>query len=95
VGGLGATLTDQNVLSALADLAGIDPLVVPRPANLDLVTDPSVTDLLDLAGLIQAEDAGTSHGANLLANPALDVRDPATARNKSTTGHFRSVWTLD
>ncbi|MDX3192874.1 ATP-binding protein [Streptomyces sp. MN03-5084-2B] len=71
-----ATLTDQAVVEALAGFAGIDPIVVPQPTGLDLHSGPAITDLLDMSGLQPVTDAGASHGANLLAQPALDLRDP-------------------
>lgn len=40
--GVLATLTDQGVTRGLADLAGLDPVVVPQPPNMDFVTGPSV-----------------------------------------------------
>jgi Putative DNA-binding domain len=68
-----ASLADPAVVNALAGLAGIDPVIVPPPANLDFVTGPVVGDLLYPGGLTQIPDAGPSHGANLLANPTLDL----------------------
>lgn len=76
VDGLLAALTDSGVMSTLADLAAIDPVVVPQPPDLDFLTGPSMEDLLNLLGLTTVEDAGTSHGANLIADPALDLRHP-------------------
>jgi hypothetical protein len=40
-----------------------------------VVTGPAVSDLLYPEGLAQIPDAGPSHGANLLANPALDLAE--------------------
>jgi hypothetical protein len=77
-----ATLTDQAVVQALADFAGVDPLVVPQPSNLDLHTGPTVTELLNVHGLDRIEGAGTSHGANLLAQPALDLHDASDRRQQ-------------
>lgn len=54
-----------------------DTVIMPPPASLDFVTGPDVRDLLHPGGLAQIPDAGTSHGANLLANPTLDLKDPA------------------
>lgn len=68
-----ASLADPAVVNALAGLAGIDPVIVPPPANLDFITGPVVTDLLYPGGLTPIPDAGPSHGANLLANPTLDL----------------------
>ena len=71
-----ATLTNQSVVEALAGLAGIDPIAVPQPAGLDLHGSPAVTELLYMRGLTAVSDAGASHGANLVVQPALDLRDP-------------------
>ncbi len=72
-----SSLTDRGVSTALAGLAGIDPVIMPPPASLDFITGPDVRELLHPGGLTQIPDAGTSHGANLLANPTLDLKDPA------------------
>lgn len=71
-----ATLTDGAVVTALADMAGIDPVVMPLPASLDFKTGPVVADLLLPDGLKPIPGAGPSGGANLLANPALDPFEP-------------------
>jgi hypothetical protein len=71
-----ASLANRAVVAALAGMAGIDPVIVPFPANLDFVTGPAVSDLLSPGGLAQIPDAGPSHGANLLANPTLDLAEP-------------------
>lgn len=77
--GLLQSLTDQRVVQALADLAGVDPVIVPQPANLDFLTAPRVGDLLQ-TGFTPVEDAGPSHGANLVSDPALDMSDPSERR---------------
>jgi Putative DNA-binding domain len=41
-----AALTNPNVVGALAGLAGIDPVLVPLPTNLHLITGAAVGDLL-------------------------------------------------
>jgi hypothetical protein len=71
------TLTDHAVITALAGMAGIDPVIMPLPANLDFVTGPAVNDLLQPDGLAQITGAGPSHGANLLTNPTLDLAEAA------------------
>jgi hypothetical protein len=48
---------------------------VPQPRNLHLVTARPVAGVLDTAALTAIPDAGTSHGAHLLADPALDLAD--------------------
>ncbi|WP_161789807.1 ATP-binding protein [Streptacidiphilus neutrinimicus] len=75
-----ATLVDERVTAALATLAGVDPLVVPQPLSLDFVTGPPVQDLLTGNGLTPFPDAGSSHGANLLADPGVDQRDQGERR---------------
>jgi hypothetical protein len=77
LGALLATLTDRTVISSLAGMAGIDPVIMPLPANLDFVTGPAVGDLLQSDGLAQIPRAGPSHGANLLTNPTLDLAEPS------------------
>ena len=57
-------------------MAGIDPVVMPLPTNLALVTAQNVSDLLQPDGLAQIPGAGQSRGANLLTNPTLDLADP-------------------
>jgi hypothetical protein len=71
-----AALTDRAVATALAGMAGIDPVIMPLPANLDLVTAQNVSDLLQPDGLAQIPGAGPSRGASLLTNPTLDLADP-------------------
>jgi hypothetical protein len=73
--GVVAGLTSHEVVQALADLAGIDPVIVPQPTYLHFVTGLPVTDVLNPYGLTPIADAGTSHGANLIADPALDLSD--------------------
>jgi hypothetical protein len=70
------SLTDAQVAAQLADLAGIDPELVPQPANLNFVTSTDVSELLDISGLKLVPDAGASRGANLMGDPSIDVRDP-------------------
>lgn len=74
---LTATLADEPVTTVLAALAGIDPLVVPQPIGLDFKSSTDVPKLLAGNGLTTIPDAGTSRGANLLADPGVDQRDPA------------------
>lgn len=70
------TLTDRGVVAALAGMARTDPIVMPLPTNLALVTAQNVSDLLQPDGLAQIPGAGQSCGANLLTNPTLDLADP-------------------
>lgn len=71
-----ATLTDTTVITALAGMAGIDSVIMPLPANLDFVTGRDVSELLQTDGLAKIPGAGPSRGANLLANPTLDLAAP-------------------
>lgn len=69
-------LVDEHVVGALADLAQIDALAIPQPRVLHLLTTRPVPQVLDTRGLTLIPDAGTSHGAHLLADPGLDLTDP-------------------
>ncbi|MFF5161546.1 helix-turn-helix domain-containing protein [Streptomyces sp. NPDC000348] len=80
VDALTATLVDDKVTGALAALAGVDPLVMPQPLGLDFLSSTDMPDLLAGNGLTLVPDAGTSRGANLLADPGVDQRDPAERR---------------
>lgn len=71
-----ATLTDKTLVRQLADLAGIDPIAVPQPRTVHLVTARAITEVLDISELKPIQDAGGSHGAHLLANPARDLASP-------------------
>lgn len=75
-----AALVNDSVTEALATLAGVDPLVVPQPVALDFKSSTDVTELLAGSGLVPIPDAGTSRGANLLADPGVDQRDSGERR---------------
>lgn len=75
-----ATLTSGEVVAPVADLAGVDVAGVPQPRVLHLVTARPVTEVLHLNGLRPIPDAGTSMGAHLLADPALDLADTTDRR---------------
>jgi Schlafen, AlbA_2 len=74
--GVAATLTSPAVVGPVADLAGADPLTVRQPRVLHIVSGPAMPDLLP-ARLSPIRDGGVSHGAHMLADPALDLSDPA------------------
>jgi hypothetical protein len=74
--GVAATLTSPAVVGPVADLAGADPLTVRQPRVLHIVSGPAMPDLLP-AQLSPIRDGGVSHGAHMLADPALDLSDPA------------------
>lgn len=78
--GLVLSLTQDSVVAAIADIADVDPVVVPQPPNLNFLTGIDVVELLWMEGLGQIPDAGTSRGANLLADPAIDLRSPDERR---------------
>jgi Putative DNA-binding domain len=70
-----ATLSSKDVVVPLAELAGVDPIAVPPPRVLHMVTTRPVTDVLDTTGLSLIPGAGTSMGTHLLADPARDLAD--------------------
>jgi hypothetical protein len=69
-------LTNSQTVTALAGLAEIDPMAVPQPRVLHLATRRPAPDILDTTGLRAIPEAGSSYGANVLADPALDLADP-------------------
>jgi hypothetical protein len=71
-----ATLTSPAVTGPVADLAGADPLTVRQPRVLHVVSGPPMPDLLP-AQLSPVRDGGVSHGAHMLADPALDLSEPS------------------
>lgn len=79
-----AALASSDIRGPLADLAGIDPIAVPQPRVMHLVTARPITDVLDTAGLRLIPNAGTSKGAHLLADPARDLADEGDRRDQVT-----------
>lgn len=71
-----ATLVEPNVVAALADIAGVESALAVGPASAELVTGPSIGDLLEPIGLRRIPDAGDSWGASLEVNPTYDLSDP-------------------
>jgi hypothetical protein len=71
-----ATLTSPAVTGPVADLAGADPITVRQPRVLYVVSGSPLPDLLP-TGLFVIRDGGVSHGTHMLADPALDLADPA------------------
>ncbi len=71
-----ATLSDHDVATALAAIADVDPVLVPWPRTAALRSAATVGELLDEPALNPIPEAGNSYGADLMANPGLDVRDP-------------------
>ena len=76
IDGLLGGLTDPAVVSALADIASIDPVLVGQPASAYLYTGPAVDELLYLQALTPVVGAGGSHGASLMADPTIDLSTP-------------------
>lgn len=70
-----ATLTSPPIVAAIADLADVDPIVVPPPQIVHIVSREEVTRLLP-PQLWQIPGATGSHAAHLRANPAVSLTDP-------------------
>lgn len=70
-----ATLTSAELVSAVADLAAVDPVTIRQPRVLHVVSEPPIADLLP--PLAPVRGGGESYGAHMLADPALDLSDPA------------------
>lgn len=83
--GMLATLSSKELAASMADLADIDPIAVPQPHILHIVTTRPVTEVLDTSGLRPIPDAGTSMGAHLLADPARDLADDGDRREQVTS----------
>lgn len=69
-----ATMTGDPVVNALADLADVDPIVVPLPRTLHIVSQREMASFLPPLAAIP--DADGSRGAHLRADPALSLGDP-------------------
>jgi hypothetical protein len=69
-----ATLTDPRVVAAIADLADVDPMLVPPPRVLHLVSNREIAGFLP-PQLRPIPDASGSHGAHLQADPSLSLAD--------------------
>jgi Schlafen, AlbA_2 len=70
-----ATLTEPRVIAAIADLADIDPILVPSPRILHLVSGREIARFLP-PQLRPIAGAAGSHGASMQADPALTLADP-------------------
>lgn len=70
-----ATLTDSRVVAAIADLADVDPILVPPPRTLHIVTNREIAGFLP-PQLRPIPEASGSHGTHLQADPALSLADP-------------------
>lgn len=71
-----ATLTDPRIVAAISDLADVDPILVPPPRFLHIVSSREIAEFLP-PQLRPIPDATGSHGAHLQADPALSLADPA------------------
>ena len=61
--------------AAIADLADVDPIVVPPPQIVHAVSNGEIARLLP-PNLWEIPGATGSHGAHLRADPALSLADP-------------------
>ena len=80
--GMVATLADPGVVAAIADLADVDPILVPPPRNLHVVSGPEIAGFLP--PLKPVPGVSGSHGAHLRADPALTLADPADRTQQVT-----------
>jgi hypothetical protein len=71
-----ATLTDPRVAAAIADLADVDPIQVPPPRILHVVSSREIAEFLP-SQLRPIPGATGSRGAHVQADPALSLADPA------------------
>ena len=72
-----ATLTEPRVVAAIADLADVDPILVPPPRLLHLVSSREIAGFLP-SQLQPIAGATGSRGAHVQADPALSLADPET-----------------
>jgi len=78
-----ASLTEPRVVAAIADLANVDPILVPPPCVLHLVSDDEIAGFLP-PQLQPITGATGSRGAHLQADPALTLADPADRAQQVT-----------
>jgi cell division septation protein DedD len=76
------TLTSEPVVACVADLAGTNPIIIRQPQVLHVVSQPPMPELLP-PNLTPIPNAGTSHGAHLQADPALDLFDQADRQTQA------------
>jgi hypothetical protein len=70
-----ATLTEPRVVAAIADLADVDPILVPAPGIVHIVSSREIAEFLP-PQLRPIPEATGSRGAHLQADPALSLADP-------------------
>ena len=68
------TLTAPSLVSGIADLADVDPILVPSPRTVHLVSSKEIAQFLT-PRLQPIPDAGGSRGARLQADPSLALAD--------------------
>jgi hypothetical protein len=78
-----ATLTDPRVVAAIGDLADVDPILVPPPRILHLVSSQEIAGFLP-PQLRPIPGAAGSQGAHLQADPALSLADPGDRAQQVT-----------
>ena len=76
------TLSDPAVVEELADVAGIATELVGQHQAMHFSTGPTVEQILEMGGLRPIEGAGTSMGATLISDPALDLRNDDERRQQ-------------
>jgi Schlafen, AlbA_2 len=69
-----SSLTDAETTAAIADLADVEPILVPPPRNLHIVSSQEIAGFLP--PLQSIPGATGSRGAHLRADPALALADP-------------------
>jgi hypothetical protein len=77
-----ATFTAQAFTSAVADLADVDPILIPPPRNLHVVSGQEIARFLP--PLQPIPGATGSRGAHLRADPALSLADPGDRATQAT-----------
>ena len=69
-----STHVDPGITAAIADLADVDPILVPQPGNLHLVSEREIAGFLP--PLPSIPGAGGARGSHLRADPALSLSEP-------------------
>jgi hypothetical protein len=77
------TFTDSRVVAVIADLADVDPILVPLPRVVHLVSIREIADFLP-PQLRPIPDASGSRGAHLQTDPALSVADPEDSARQAS-----------
>lgn len=77
-----ATLTGPQIVGAIADLADVEPILVPPPRVLHMVSGREIAGFLP--PLQPIGGAAGSQGAHLRADPALTLADPGDRARQAT-----------